>query len=87
MRLSFVFDGVFLGVNKTDYVSKQTGQPGSYYDVAIKQGGEVGNVSCVKDIYDMYVAGQLKDYIGCRFDCSYDDRFNRLQVTDVHVNK
>lgn len=87
MRLAFNIDGVFLGVTKIDYISKSTGQPGSYYNVAVKQGGEVGSVSATKDIFDMFVAGQVKEFSGCRFDCVFDDRFARLQVVGIHPQK
>ena len=43
MNLMVKAEGIFLGVSKTDYVSKSTGKPGCYYNVAIKQGGEVGS--------------------------------------------
>lgn len=87
MKLAFNIDGVFLGVTKNDYVSKKTGQPGTYYNVAVKQGGEVGTVPCTKDIYDMYVAKQLEDFVPCRFDCTYDDRYSRFEVIGAHVKK
>ena len=43
-------EGVFLGVSKTDYVSKSTGQPGCYYNISIKQGAEVGSIPCTKEL-------------------------------------
>lgn len=83
MRLTVKARGIFLGVSKTDYVSKSTGQPGCFYNVAVKQGGEVGSMACTKDLYDQYISGGIKDYVEADFSGSFDDRFNRLQITAV----
>ena len=87
MQLMVRTEGVFLGVSKTDYVSKSTGQPGCYYNVAIKQGGEVGSVPCNKELFDMYTSGQIKDFTEVEFDANFNDRYNRLQVVAVHPKK
>lgn len=87
MKLAFCVEGVFLGASKSDYVSKSTGRPGVFYSVALKQGGEVGSLNCSKEIYDMYVAKQVQDFVNCRFDCSFEDHYNRLVVVGMHVVK
>lgn len=87
MQLMVKAEGIFLGVSKTDYVSKSTGKPGCYYNVAIKQGGEVGSVPCEKALFDRYKAGELKDYTEADFDASFNDRYSRLQVVAVHPKK
>lgn len=87
MRLAFNIDGVFLGATKTDYVSKKTGQPSCFYNIAVKQGGEVGSVPCTKDIYDMYVAKQLEEFKPYVLDANFDDRFGRFEVCGAHAKK
>lgn len=83
MRLSVKTRGIFLGVSKTDYVSKSTGHPASFYNVAVKQGGEVGSIACTEDLFDQYSSGAIKDYVEADFSGTFDDRFNRLQITAV----
>ena len=59
MQLKVKTAGIFLGASKTDYVRKSDNKPGCYYNVALKQGGEVGNIPCNEDIYKQYESGQL----------------------------
>lgn len=87
MQLMVKTEGVFLGVSKTDYVSTRTGQPGTFFNIAVKQGGEVGQIPCEKALYEKYMSGELKDFMQAGFDGVFNDRYNRLQITAVHPVK
>lgn len=84
MQLKVKTAGIFLGASKTDYVRKSDNKPGCYYNVALKQGGEVGNIPCNEDIYKQYESGQLKDFIECDVVAVFNDQYGRLQVTAVN---
>lgn len=86
MKIANTMEAVMLGATKNDYVNK-AGQPSTYYNVAVKQGGGVATVPCTRDIYDMYVAKQLEDYKQYRFDATYDDRFGRYEIFGAHPVK
>lgn len=83
MRMTLYSSGVFLGATKTDYTRKSDGQASAYFNVSVKQGAEVGSIPCVKQIYDDYVSGKLQDFAKCDFVSVFDDRYGRLQVTEV----
>lgn len=87
MRITVQAEGVFLGATKTSYTSKSTGQPGYFYNVAVKQSGEVGNVSCTKELFEIFEQGKLKEYVPCRFVFTFDDRYSRLTVTEIYPLK
>lgn len=89
MRINVQTDGVYLGATKTAYTSKSTGQPGYFYNVAVKQEGEVGNLPCTKDVYELLTSGAagVKEYTPAYFAGVYDDRYNRLTVTEVGSRK
>lgn len=85
MNLVSTVEAVLLGVSKNGYV--KDGQQREYYNVSVKQGGEVGTIGTVKEIYEMYQAHQIEDYATCRFDCVYNDRFRNFQVVGIHPKK
>jgi len=86
MKLANVLDGVLIGVAKNEYVNKE-GKLACFYNLSVKQGGAVATVPCSKDIYDMYVAKQIEDFLPYRFDCTYDDRFGRFEILGAHAKK
>lgn len=79
--------GIFLGVSKTEYTNRETGKKGCYYNLAVKQGGEVGSLPCNEDLYTMYERGEIKDFTEVELTANFNDRFNRLQVTSVQPKK
>lgn len=87
MQLKVKSAGIFLGVSRTDYTRKSDGKPGCFYNVALKQGGEVGNVPCGEDLYKQYESGQLKDFTECDILAVFNDQYGRLQVTAVNPKK
>lgn len=86
MKMTLYSNGIFLGATKTDYTRKD-GNPGSYYNVSLKQGAEVGSIPCVKDIYEDYASGRLQDFAKCELVSTFDDRYGRLQVVEVKPTK
>ena len=85
MNLVSTVEAVLLGVAKNGYV--KDGQQREYFNVSVKQGGEVGTIGTTKEVFEMYQSGQLADYAPCRFDCVYNDRFRNLQVVGIHPKK
>lgn len=83
MQLKVKTAGVFLGVSKTEYNRKSDGRPSCYYNLALKQGGEVGNIPCNEDVYKQYESGQLKDYVEADIVAVFNDQYGRLQITSV----
>ncbi|MCI8416115.1 MAG: hypothetical protein HFI33_01225 [Lachnospiraceae bacterium] len=87
MRMTLYSAGVFLGATKTDYTRKSDGQASAFYNVSVKQGAEVGSISCSREIYEQYEKGELQDFAKCEFVSVFDDRYNRLQVMEVQPKK
>lgn len=88
MKVAMKIESVmFLGSSKSSYVSKKTGKPVDIFDVAIKQGGGVGQLSTTKEVYDMYASGQIKDFAKVDLIAEYNSDFRNLQVVGVHPVK
>lgn len=86
MKMALYSNGIFLGATKNDYTRKD-GTPATYYNVSVKQGAEVGSLPCVKEIYDAYISGSLKDFEKCEMRSTFDDRYGRLQVVEIQPTK
>ena len=86
MKMALYSNGIFLGATKNDYTRKD-GTPATYYNVSVKQGAEVGSLPCVKEIYDAYISGSLKDFEKCEMRFTFDDRYGRLQVVEIQPTK
>lgn len=77
-------DVMLLGVSEEKYTSKKTQQLVTYYDLAFKQGAQVGSVSTVREIFDMYKNGQIKDMQQCTMFAEFNTDFRNMQVVAVH---
>lgn len=88
MKLAMKIESItFLGAVKNSYVSKKTGNPVEYYEISVKQGGGVGQLATVKEIFDMYEGGQLKDFAKVDLIAEYNSDFRNLQIVGVHSAK
>lgn len=81
------FDGVLLGSTKTNYVRKSDNKESCFYNVSVKQGGDVETLPCQEAVFKAYETGILKDFQACRFTAAYDSRFGRISIVDVVASK
>lgn len=79
MNLTVQFEGVFLGASSSEWKNYESGKSGISYKCSVKQGGGVGEIKCEKEVYDMYVAGQLQDLIAAVF-VGVIDNYGKLKV-------
>lgn len=88
MKIGVKIENVMLlGVSENSYVSKKTGQPVVFYNMAIKSGSDVGQLSATKELYDMYTNDLIKDFAKFDLICEYSVDFRNLQVVGVHAVK
>ena len=83
MKLTVQFEGVFLGSSASEWKNFEKGTSGMTYKVSVKQGGGVGEIKCEKEVFDMYVAGQIPDLIAAVFVANVDDRYGQIKVVAV----
>ena len=83
MRINVQFDGVLLGATENHWNNRETGQSGLYYNVSVKHGGSVGELRCDREVYQMYVSGQLEDLSVCVFIAQFDDKYRIFRVIAV----
>lgn len=83
MKITVQFEGVFLGSSSNEWKNFEKGTSGITYKISVKQGGGVGEIKCEKEVFDMYVAGQIEDLIPAIFVATVDDRYGNIKVCAV----
>lgn len=84
MKLNVDFTGILISAGAKDY-KMQNGQSGTSYSLGLEHCGEVGNVKCSKQLYDLFQTGQVPKYQDCAFHGVYDTDYRNMTVDEMHV--
>lgn len=87
MNLVFNVEGHYLGAIEKPYTNRETGQSGISYQISVKQGGQVGTLRTVKEVFE--ICRSIPDFSPCSFDCAYQEfgKNASIQVLGIHPKK
>lgn len=84
MKVNVEFNGILVGAKEKPY-TMQNGQQGTSYSLALEHCEDVGNVKCLKKVYDVVKAGAFPKYASCTFHAVYDTDYRNMSVEDLKL--
>ncbi len=78
---------MLIGMDCREFTRKSDGEKFLMYFMTVKQDKNISTVGTTKEVYEMYEAGQIKDFNEYVAICTYNSNSRYLNVVGVHPVK